>query len=207
MKFMPSSMHVANWGRGTYEVDDTTTNMEGISVKIPRYVPDTYQDNTRTYNDTDGTVSYADTIEMEGMELGVYGAYGANTATWDANYSADSRMKYAYRSMRAGETDKVYFIDDKRKEQLMNAPVGTGNTGYGHAYMFWLENVQYGTKKYDVLLTMDANHYRKYRNDGLDTTVNVDGMTQSELQSRISTLLVVMCMRIKGLIMMRCCPG
>lgn len=188
LKFMPNSMRVANWGRCIYEVDAaTTTNTEHNTVRIPVYASDSYQDNTRTYTDTDGTVNFADVIEMKDKEVGVYGAYGTSAPTLDTSYSDDSRMKYAYRSLRAGETDKVYFIDDKRKEKLMNDPLGPNNTGYAHAYMFWLENVEYGNKKYDVLLTMDANHYRKYEENDLDTTKASVNMATDDLRTEIET--------------------
>lgn len=181
LKFLPTSMRVANWGRCTYEVV-TNFDTEGNTIKIPKYIQDTYQDNTRTYNDTDGAVNFADTIEMKDKDMGgagVYDAYG--------NLNTAYKPIYIYKPKRAGETDKVYFIDDKRKEQLMNEPVGPDNTGYAHAYMFWLSDVEYGTRKYDVLLTMDANYYRKYKENALDTTTASVSMTQEQLQNQIST--------------------
>lgn len=190
LKFMPTSMKVANWGRCTYRVTNTN-DAEGNTVKIPVYATDSYQDNTRTYSYVGGTVDFADTIEMESMEPGVYTTDG-DPSTLNTGYL----MKYAYTSGRVGD-DQVYFLDDKRKEQLMSS------TDYAHAYMFWLKGVEYGTKKYDVLLTMDANYYReyagKYKRPGgvgyLDTTVasnatdsqgnSITDMTDNEFRTRI----------------------
>ncbi len=191
LKFMPTSMKVANWGRCTYDVT-TTNDAKGNTVKIPMYTPDSYQDNTRTYNYYGGgTVNFANTIEMNGMEPGVYATDG-DPSTLNTGYS----MKYAYLSGRVGD-DQVYFLDDKGKEQLMSSE------DYAHAYMFWLKGVEYGTKKYDVLLTMDANYYREYadkynRPSGvghLDTTVasdalnsqgkSITSMTGDEFRTRI----------------------
>ncbi len=174
LKFMPTSMKVGNWGRCTFNVTDVS-NTEGKTVKVPVYTPDTYQDNTREYvYDKSGgierKVNFQDTIMMSGMEPGVYKEVGGvDTTDLNPSYTA----KYIYKADRTGD-DNVYFLDDSRKEAIQDA----------HAYMFWLRNVQYGSKKYDVLLTMDANYYRVYKQNNLDTKVDVS--PYSNIQAKIS---------------------
>lgn len=195
LKFIPTSMNVENWGRCTFETEDVV-NTQGITVKRPKYVEDTYQDNEREFlagwtdasgSPVDKKVDFQDTIQMQSMEPGAYNCTyiqegGVDTNDLDTrelNLSYD--MKYAYKSQRVGD-DKVYFINDKMKEA----------NNYAHAYMFWLRNVQYGSKKYDVLLTMDANYYREHMTNGLRTTVDVssvdpDGSSQGDnIRSKIS---------------------
>ena len=52
--------------------------------------------------------------------------------------------------------------------------------------MFWMENVSYGNQKYDILLTMDANTYRKDGVDLFDTTQDVSHRSREEIKSKMS---------------------
>ncbi|MBD5464318.1 MAG: prepilin-type N-terminal cleavage/methylation domain-containing protein [Lachnospiraceae bacterium] len=158
LKFMPSSMIVENWGRCTFAVEEVE-NTRHEFVKRPKYDADSYQDNnyTSSYSTNKGQTDFKDTIQMLAREMP--GAYLENSHELNTSYA----MKYAYKSERDG---KVYFINDSMKRDSDNA----------HAYMFWLENVQYGSKKYDVLLTMDANYYRDHATNELKTTLDMDAV-------------------------------
>lgn len=69
---------------------------------------------------------------------------------------------YTHKYSKVGADGKSYFVTDE-------------NT---HAYMFWMKNVKYGSKKYDVLLTIDANEYRG--TDTLDTTTSVSSYSSRD---------------------------
>lgn len=163
LKFMPSGTKVDTWGRCKFDTTDVT-DMSGQTVKRPDYDTDSYQDS-----------DHEDIILMTGREIGVYSCTyvlkdgketrelakdgaGNDAREKDTNHT----MEYAYKSDRDG---KVYF-----------------KKGDAHAYMFWLKNVRYGSKTsevYDVLLTMDANHYRDYSGTYLDTRMDVSGVDPS----------------------------
>ncbi|MBD5544372.1 MAG: prepilin-type N-terminal cleavage/methylation domain-containing protein [Lachnospiraceae bacterium] len=171
LKFLPASMKVGNWGRCTFNTK-TIQNTESETVTVPVYDKDDYQDDTRNYEyDSSGNkVDFQDIIMMTGREPGVYEEVGGNDTT---NLNPSHTARYIYKPNRPGD-DNTYFLDDSRKEAINDA----------HAYMFWLRNVEYGSKKYDVLLTMDANYYREYSANALDTRVDVSSV--SNIQAKIS---------------------
>ena len=116
----------------------------------------------KTYQDRYQDDDEADEIAMVAKESTMFSDEKHGTVT--------STMKYAYEKDERDGTKKVYFKQDA-----------------SHAYMFWMENVSYGNKKYDVLLTMDANPYRKDGElDLFDTTQNVSSYTRGEIQSKMN---------------------
>lgn len=169
LKFLPSSMAVENWGRCViaYETD---TNTLGETVKVPKYVDaddDKYQDDYSNLS-----IDHGRLLLISGYEDGVYNCSYVQSGGVDTNDLASRlprgsyEMKYAYKA-KWGDTEEVYFGKSYLKDDKLN------EDDYAHAYAFWLRNVEYGSKKYDVILSMDANYYRAYNADGLDTTISV----------------------------------
>lgn len=175
LKFMPSGTKVDNWGRCKFDLVALTDpsgnpviDAYGQAVKKPDYDTDRYQDSDMG----DIILMKRDGSGVGQKEDGVYKCtYVAGKETELAKDASGNEqrekntahsMAYAYKSDRDG---KIYFKE-----------------GEGHAYMFWLKNVRYGSKTseiYDVLLTMDANHYRDYTGTYLDTTMDVSVMDPS----------------------------
>ncbi|MCM1160018.1 MAG: type II secretion system GspH family protein [Roseburia sp.] len=167
LKFMPSSMAVENWGRCVIECEPGThTNTLGETVKIPKYVDaddDKYQDDYSNLS-----IDHGRLLAISGYEEGVYDcSYNTGGNNLESrNPRSSYSMKYAYKA-KWGDTEEVYFGKPYLKDDKLNEDDDL------HAYAFWLRNVQYGSKKYDVILSMDANYYRDYVDTGLVDTTEV----------------------------------
>lgn len=163
LRFMPEGMNVGNWGRAkflttTSPVLDPTTGMPMVDLNTGATITvETPQYYEDRYQDDDNT----DEIAMDAKESTMFSDELHSTVT--------SAMKYAYVKEERDGTKKVYFKENA-----------------SHAYMFWMENVSYGNQKYDILLTMDANTYRKDGEDLFDTTQDVSHRSRAEIKSKMS---------------------
>lgn len=161
LDFLPSSMTVENWGRAVIKKQEVH-HSDGTTSWMPDYKTDVYQDGREQVTTADGTKKSGDyLIVADSYEDGIFD---------DTTHAVNS--SYVFKYLSESERDnKVYFKVDQEL----------------HAYMFWLKNVTYGKKTYDILLSMDGNKYRGEVADSLDTTQDVRSYSRDDMTAKINT--------------------
>lgn len=158
LKFIPENMQPENWGKSKIKYTTSTDPVTGEVTYYPTYENDRYQDD-------DNRELLQEDTRLEGMLID-------GTDTVSTSFSS----KY----LKLDDDGIIVRDENKNPTFLPDNDL--------HAYMFWMENVEYAGQKYDVRLTIDANNYRGEKIDTLDTVAqDVSGYASREaLQNDIN---------------------